>query len=108
MEREEILAQSRKENKEQDLYEQEVIKTGNNIAITVAACLATIFFIIQILTGGGMNYGLYAVLFSMLATTFIVKVIRLKRKHEIFVAVLYSAMTILSSIAHILNLVSAM
>ena len=28
MEREEILAQSRKENKEQDLYEQESLKQG--------------------------------------------------------------------------------
>lgn len=63
MNKEEILERSRKENKNQDIYEKEVIIQGNRYAYIAAGVLATIFFVIQIFTGGDMNYRLYAVVF---------------------------------------------
>lgn len=107
MDKETILEKSRKENNNQDVYEKEVIREGGNIAAIVAAILATVFFTVQIFLGEGMNYALYAVVFSIPATGFIVKAIRLKRRHEILVAALYTVATLCFSAAHIYNLIIA-
>ena len=63
MEKEEILEKSRKENKNRDIFEKEVLKEGGNIGGIAAGILATLFFILQIAAGGGINYGLYAGIF---------------------------------------------
>lgn len=94
MNKEEILEKSRKENKNQDIYEKEVLKIGGNAGAVTSMILATIFFIVQILVGEGMNYGLYAIVFSVSATSFTVKAIKLKRKHEIAAAIAYITITL--------------
>jgi hypothetical protein len=106
MNKEKILEKSRKENKGQDVYEQEIMQEGGNLAAVVAVILATIFFVIQILVGSGQNYGLYAVVGSVLATGYIVKAVRLKRKREIFVAVVWTVLTLVCSAAHIYQLIT--
>lgn len=72
MNREEILERSRKENKNQDIYEKEVIIQDNRYACIAAAVLATVFFVIQIFTGGGMKYN------------------KMHKKHELMVAICYT------------------
>ena len=106
MNKEEILKKSRKENKNRDIFESEVVKNGGNVGALTAAILATVFFVVQILVGKGMNYGLYAVVSSILAAGFVVKAVRLKRKHEIVVAVIYTVATVVFSVAHIVGLIS--
>ena len=104
MEKDQILEKSRKENKNQDIYEKEILKEGRNIGAATAGILATVFFVIQILTGGGINYGLYAV---VPAAAFTVKAFRMKKKHEIFMAVIYIIFVLLLSASHIYNLVTS-
>ncbi|MGM9614760.1 MAG: DUF6442 family protein [Oscillospiraceae bacterium] len=106
MDREEILERSRNENKNQDMYEKEVIIQGNRYACIAAAVLATLFFVIQIFTGGGANYGLYAVVFSMPMAGFWLKYRKLHKKHELLVALCYTAAVLLCSAAHIYMLIS--
>lgn len=43
MEREEILARSRAENKKQDIYEKEILKQEFKVAVIVISLLATLF-----------------------------------------------------------------
>ena len=107
MNKEEILERSRKENKNQDMYEKEVIIQGDHYACIAAGVLATIFFVIQIFTGGGMNYGLYSVVFSMPMAGFWMKYLRMHKKHELFVAVCYTVIVLIFSAAHIYGLLSA-
>jgi hypothetical protein len=107
MNKDEILAKSREENKNQDIFEKEVLRDAGGIEAIAAAVLATIFFIIQIFVGEGMNYGLYAVVFSIPTTGFIVKSIRMKRKHEIWTAIIYTLLTLALSAAHIYNLITS-
>lgn len=107
MNKEEILEKSRKDNRNQDVFEKEVVRDAGNIGAIVAVILATIFFVIQILLGEGMNYSLYAIVFSVPATGFIVKAIRLKRKHEILVAAIYTIAVLGFSAAHIHNLLTS-
>lgn len=106
MRKEEILKKSRRENKNQDLYEKQVMAAGGNAGAVAAAVLATVFFVAQILTGGGMNYGLYAVVFTIPAARFTVKAIKLRRKHEIALAALYWLSVVLFSAAHLYQLIT--
>ncbi len=107
MNKEEVLEKSRRENNNRDIYENEVLREGGNIGAIVAAILAAIFFIVQIMLGGGQNYGLFAVVFSIPAASFVVKAVRLRRKHEIAIAILYVFTTLAFSLAHIWQLVKA-
>lgn len=107
MEKEEILKKSREENKNQDVYEKEVIVKGNRYACLIAGIIATIFFVIQIFTGGGMNYGLYAVVFSMPMAGFWYKYIKINKKNDLFLAICYTITVLLFSIIYICNLISS-
>ncbi len=80
MNKEEILEKSRIENKNLDLFEREVSQKAGNLAAIVAAILATVFYVIQVFVGLGQNYGLYAVVFSIPATGYLVKAFRMKNK----------------------------
>lgn len=106
MDKEKILELSRKENKNQDIYEKEVLVLGNRYSCICAAILATVFFVIQIFVGGGMNYGLYAVVFSMPMAEFWVKYVKLRRRHELIVALIYTVGVALFSAGYIFDLIS--
>ncbi len=80
MNKNEILARSRAENKNKDIYEQEILKQANSYAVIVLIVLATLFVAIQIFVGEGINYGLYALVFSGNMTIAWVKCIKLKQK----------------------------
>lgn len=104
MNKEEILAKSRDENKSKDVYEQEVLKEAGNAGAITAAIVCAIFFVVQLLVGEGLNYGLWSVIFSMEAACFIVKAVRMKRTHEILIAILYTITALLTAAGHIYNL----
>lgn len=107
MDKEKILELSREENKNQDIYEKEVLVSGYKYSCIVAAVLATVFFILQIFAGGGMNYGLYAVVFAMPMAGFWVKYIKMHRKHELLVAILYTICVVFMSAGYIYSLINA-
>lgn len=106
MDREEILARSRAINKNQDVYEQEVLRHSHAIASWVLVILATVFFVAQWLLGLGLNYGLYALVFAWYATTFWVKWAKLRRRHELALAIAYTALVAGFSAAYLYGLVT--
>ncbi len=105
MTREEVLEKSRADNRNQDVYEKDILKTAGNAGAVAAIILASLFFAIQIFMGSGTNYALYAIVFVIWATTFTVKAIRLRRRHEILFAVIYWIFVITLSAAHIYQLI---
>ena len=105
MNKEEILEKSRAENKNKDIYELEVVKQSGTSTVIVMMVLATIFFAAQIFVGGGTNWGLWAIVFSAYMTTFWVKYIRLRRKHELVMAIAYTVLVSVMSGGHIYNLI---
>ncbi len=106
MKKEEILAKSRAENKNKDIYEQEVLKQGAGIAFLVAAVLAAVFCAVQIFVGGGTNCGLWAIVFSGSMATFWVKWFNLKRRHELVMALFYTAIVTAFSACHVYSLIT--
>ena len=105
MNKEEILEKSRTENKNKDIYEQEILKQANTSAVIVMMVLATIFFAAQIFVGGGINWGIWALVFSANMTTFWVKYIKFGRKHEFLLAIAYTVLVAAFSGFHIYNLI---
>ena len=105
MNKEEILEKSRAENKNKDIYEQEILKQASSSAVIVMMVLATVFFAVQIFVGGGANWGIWALVFSANMTTLWVKYIKLRRKHELVMAIAYTILVAASSGSHIYNLI---
>lgn len=105
MNREEILEKSRAENKHKDVYEQEILKQAGMNAVIVMMILATVFFSAQIFVGGGANWGLWAVVFSANMTIFWVKYLKLRRNHELAMAIIHTLAVALFSVGHIYNLI---
>ncbi len=104
--KEEILAKSRKENKDKDLFKIEVQVNAGNVGAIAGVILATVFFVTQSLLGDGLDFGLYAIIFSIPAAGFIVKAIRMKRKRDIVLSIIYTLATLILSVAHIFNLIT--
>lgn len=88
-----------------DIYEKEVVKQASTSSVIVMMILATIFFIVQIIAGGGINWGIWALVFSVNMTTFWVKYIKLRRKHELVMAIAYTIFVSACSVGHIYNLI---
>lgn len=105
MNKDEILAKSRAENKNKDVYEQEVLKQASRSAVVVQMALATVFFVIQIFSGGGINWGLWALVFSANMTINWVKYLKLHRKRELLIAIAYTILVSIMSGYHIYNLI---
>lgn len=105
MDKEKILAKSRAENKNKDVYEQEVLKQVSNNAVIVQMFLAAVFFVTQIFVGGGINWGLWALVFSANMTTNWVKYIKLHRKNELMVAIAYTILVSIMSGYYIYELI---
>lgn len=102
--RDDILSKSRKENKDKDLFKNEVQIQAGNIGSLTAILLATFFFVTQVLTGEGFDFGLYAIIISISAAGFIFKAIRMKYKRDIILATVYTVATLILSVAHIIQL----
>lgn len=106
MNKEEILEKSRIENKNLDLFEREVSQKAGNLAVIIAAILATVFYVIQFFVGLGQNYGLYAVVFSIPATGYLVKALRMKNKKDIVAAAVFIIVTLFFSVTHVSHLIT--
>ena len=97
MNKEEILAKSRAENKGQDEREKQVLIKAGQIAFTVGGvmCMLIALFnsILSMVDHGGtrfdpkLNTLLWAIYLSMLGSLFLYKYIKLKKKHELFLAI---------------------
>lgn len=102
----EILAKGRAENKNKDVYEQEVLKQVSKIVVLVQMILAAICFATQILVGKDINWGLWALVFKRNMASFWVKYIKLRRNHELMMAILYTILVSVMSGYYVYNLIS--
>lgn len=107
MNRDEILSKSRAENKNKDVYMQELVKQASQSAVVVQMILATIFFVTQILVGKGTNWGLWAIVLSANMTIYWVKFAKLRRGFELAMAVVYTILVSVMSGYHIYNLIAS-
>ncbi|MGN0626758.1 MAG: DUF6442 family protein [Oscillospiraceae bacterium] len=104
MDREEILERSRRENKNQDIAEAEYLKQASRVAYTVGCLVCVLICALQWLFTNTVNWGCWVVDFSILGTIFLVKSIKMKKRHEILITVLYFGLCIFFAVGFAMSL----
>lgn len=107
MDKEEILAKSRAENKNKDVYGYEISKLSGSVTTTVMLVIAGVFFIVQAVTGGGLNFGLWALVLSADMANHWFKYIKLRLGGELLAALCYTLLVSVMSGYHIYSLIAA-
>lgn len=104
MERNEILAKAQEENKGKDIADLDAQKRGAYIAYFVGLFLIIIWDVVEGIMFHRINFGGNMALFAMAFTAFLVKYISLKKKHELFVAIVYGLGTAAFTVLWVLQL----
>lgn len=107
MEKEDILEISRREHQNRDLAELEASVQAGNLAGRVGAgvcCLVSALFVRAVHT---VLFGPWVIYFSILGTHALVKFLKLKRKTDLVLTVLYLVMFLLFLVFFIRRLMEA-
>lgn len=105
MNKEEILAASRKELKNQDVAEAEYLKQASLIAYMVGCVVCCLICALQWAFTNTINWGCWVVNFSILGTIFLVKSIKMKKRHEIMLTVFYYGLVLFFGIGFVVSLI---
>lgn len=104
MNREEILAKSRNENQNKDIYELEVMRKGQRIAGLIGVSVTFALLLIEdVVLDIGRNYGYFLIIMSATTGLWIYKAVKLKRKHEALLAALWAVLTIYAGVMVVLG-----
>ena len=104
MNKEEILNLAQEDNKGMDVADLEAQKTASVIGYYVVALGILIVTIVDKVVLDKLNFGAIASCLLMFSIAFLVKYIKLKKKHELFVCIIYFLGTIFSLVCWILEL----
>ncbi len=104
MKKEEILAASRKENKNKDLAELEAIRYAGSLAGKVGATVCCVISLLASILAERMLYSPWIIYFSIMGTTWLVRAVKLKKKSDWVLAVMFAVLVILAGIGLIRRL----
>ena len=104
MEREDILNKAKQENKGKDLADRAAAKDGSFTAYFVGVILLILVDTVNGFVLGNVNRGADFALFSMACAAFAVKYAKLRKKHELIVAIWWGVLALASLVVWILQL----
>ena len=104
MNREEILAKAQKEGRQQDLPDREAQKNGAWIAYIVGVILLIVVDTVNGIVLHYVNRGADFALFSMAFVVFLSKYLRLRKRHELIVAIIWGILSLSMLVVWILQL----
>lgn len=107
MNKDEILEKSRRENKNKDIAEIEVINRASSIATSVGMLVCCLISVLDVLFTDKVNCITWTIYFSMLGTRFLVKYIKLRKKHELFFSLIYLIISIAFFVMYIMDNLAA-
>lgn len=93
MDKEEILAKSRAENKDRDFVEAEALSKGNAVAFTTGVMLCSLVSVLHAIFKDSVDYGVWTVMFGMMSAIMLTKYARLKKRHELLIGLVYIALS---------------
>lgn len=106
MKKEDILQAGRKENQNKDIFELEIIRKGQRIGGLTAVCSAfVLMFLERVIMDRGINYGYLFIILSATEGMWIYKAVKLKRKHEILLTVIFGIMMIYAAVMTVLGFI---
>lgn len=107
MEKEDILAISRRENKNRDLAEAEMSAQAGSIASRIGADTCCFVSVLFVWAANTMLFSPWIIYFSILGTHYLVRFVKAKRKTDLTITVLYFAMFILCFVFFVLRIIEA-
>ena len=106
MTKEEILEKSRSENKGKDIDEEEYTRKGFLVCWLVSLTVASAVAMLEGILLNKQNSGLFLSLMSGLFVFFLLKYIKFRKKHELFVTIAYGTAAVCFLVAWIISLVN--
>ena len=91
MDKEEILARSRKEHNDRDFVDMEAQAKAYSIAVHMGGIVCGILAVLHVIFTEELDYGVWTVYFSVLAATMAVKFAKLRKRHELVIGLFYTA-----------------
>ena len=104
MNKEEILAMSREENKKKDPLTIEAAHKGATLTIIGTSIFAGVLYLSEMIVTGKQNPALWAVLCIMNCFLSLNNGIRLKQKTSMFAGIIWGILTIASTVSFVMNL----
>ena len=104
MNREEILAKSKQENHGQDIANLEVSKASMLFGWITAVCMLALVAVVEALVHDRMNSGIFFAVMAGCSAIFINKYLKLRKRHELYIAIVYIIATVAFLISWILQL----
>ncbi|MBR1483227.1 MAG: hypothetical protein IJ598_09720 [Ruminococcus sp.] len=108
MNREEILKKAQAENNGKDYADIEAQKTGTRAAYFVAVLLVIIVDTVNGFVLGYVNRGMDFVLFTMAFVAFLTKYLKLRKRHELIVTIMWGLLALSMLACWILQLCGVM
>ena len=96
MKKDDILNASRKEHKNKDLAEIEVIYQAGSHASRVGALVCCLLSLLSSMLAHTMIYSPWVIYFSILATQWLVRFIKMKRKSDLVLTILFLILSVLA------------
>ena len=104
MKKEEILKASRDENKNKDLAELDVVHQASVYAARVGASVCCIISVLSSLLVHALLYSPWIIYFSIITTQWLVRFIKIRRKSDLALAILFFSLAILATVGFIYRL----
>lgn len=104
MNREEILEKSRQENRGQDIVNLEVSRSSIVFGWIVAVCMLAVVAVTEALKYERMNNGIFFAVMAGCTAIFVRKYLKLHKRHELIIAVVYAVAAVAFLVAWILQL----
>ena len=105
MEKEEILLKAQQENKGKDLADLEAANKGTNLAFMIGGLGMIAIVIAEFIVTERFPYGPMCGLGIMLFVVFLYKYIKLRKKHELVMTIIYGVWMVVWAILWIMQLV---
>lgn len=103
-EKDEILNASRKEHRNKDLAEMEVVYQAGSHASRVGALVCCLLSLLSSVLAHTMIYSPWVIYFSIIATQWLVRFIKMKRKSDLVLTVLFFVFSILAFVGFVSHL----
>lgn len=94
MNKEEILAKAQSEGKEQDLPDREAQRNGAWVAYIIGVILLIVVDTVNGFVLHYVNRGADFALFSMAFVVFLIKYLRLRKRHELIIAIIWGVLSL--------------
>ena len=104
MNREEILAKSKQENHGQDLANLAVSRASMLFGWITAVCVLAFVAVVEAMVHDRMNNGIFFAVMAGCSAIFVHKYLKLRKRHELYIAIVHIFAAIAFFIAWILQL----